>query len=59
MSSERLHSVIFSNWSRDSQPNIKWSLGNPVEEGEDGLKELERQRIPQKKKSKESTNLGP
>jgi hypothetical protein len=31
----------------ETQPNIKCSLGSPVEEGEEGLKEPERSRTPQ------------
>jgi len=33
--------------TRDPQPNIRWSLESPVEEGEEGLKELERSRTAQ------------
>ena len=35
---------------RDSQPNVRWSLGNPVEEGE-GLKKPEQSRTPKQKQT--------
>jgi hypothetical protein len=43
---------------RDPQPNIRWSLGNPLEEWEEELKEPEGSRTPKKKPAK-STNLIP
>ena len=33
LSSERLHPATDGNRCRDPQPNIRQSLGNPVEEG--------------------------
>jgi hypothetical protein len=44
---ESLHPITVENWYRDPQPNIKWSLGNPVEEEEEGLEESGGIRIPQ------------
>jgi hypothetical protein len=32
-SSQRLHPANDGNRCRDPQPNIRWSLGNPSEEG--------------------------
>jgi hypothetical protein len=48
LSSERLHPAVDGNRCRDPQPNIRWSLGNLVEEGEEGLPESERSRTSQK-----------
>jgi hypothetical protein len=35
------------NRCRDPQPNINWSLGNPVKEGEEGLKKPEESKVSQ------------
>jgi hypothetical protein len=46
-SSERLHPAADGNRCRDPQPNIMWSLGSPVEEWGEELREPERSRTPQ------------
>lgn len=47
LSSERLHPATHGHRGRDPQPHIKWSWGNPAEDGEEGLKEPEDSRVPQ------------
>lgn len=47
LSSERLPPATVGNRLRDSQPNIRQTLGNPVEPREEGLWEPEEPRIPQ------------
>lgn len=56
MSSERFHPATGGNNCRDPQPNIRESLGSPMEDGKEGLKEPEELRI--SKKTYEFTNLG-
>jgi hypothetical protein len=54
MSSERLHQVTDGNRCRHPQPDIKWNLGNSVEEREGGRGVKDTTRKPTA-----STNLGP
>jgi hypothetical protein len=44
--SQRLHPVIDSSRYREPQPNMKWNLGNLVEDWEEGLTESEGSRTP-------------
>jgi hypothetical protein len=46
---ERLRPTAAGNRWKDPQPNIRQSSGNLVEEGEEGMKEPEGSRTPQKK----------
>lgn len=45
MSSDRFHSETDG---RKPQPNIRWRLGSPVEDGKEGVKEPEGSRTPHK-----------
>lgn len=58
-SSERLHPATHAHRGRDPQPHIKWSWGNPAEDGEEGLKEPEDSRKGPSRKHTESTILAP